>query len=162
MKKCQRLECLAAGLAGFSVAGVIGWRGLAFLWESIKERDKRLYTADAKIELLKMWLRASGGSALERYLRDRGASRIAIYGYSDIGDLIYRCLKNSSIEVAYAIDIHGKDKPSWVNILTLQDDLPPVDMVILAPVGKLDGVREALSEKLSCEIVDISLLVHYL
>ena len=162
MRGNRRLNCLAAGMAGFLFAGVLAWRGTAFLWSAIKNRDQIHYAANAKIELLKMWVRASGGDTLERYLLNRGVKRIAIYGYSDIGDLIYRCLKNTSIEIVYAIDSSGNNKQSWLDILTLQDELPPVDMVILAPVWKLENVRDALQEKLTCEIMEMSQLVHYL
>lgn len=162
MKQNQWLKYLAAGLIGFISAGALAWHNIAFLWSGIKNRDQVHYAADAKLELLKLWIRAGGGSALERYLLDRGVERIAIYGYSDIGDLIYRCLKNTNIEVAYAIDSNGNNKESWLDVLTLQDELPTVDMVILAPVWKLGNVREVLEKKLSCEIVEMSQLVHYL
>lgn len=162
MKQGCRMGRLAVGLTGFFTAGALAWCGAGFLWSAIKRRDKMQYASNAKIELLKMWVRASGGDALERYLLNRGVKRIAIYGYSDVGDLIYRCLKNTSVEVVYAIDSNGNDKQSWLDILTLEDELPPVDMVILAPVWNLENVQESLREKLSCEIVEMSQLVHYL
>ena len=162
MKQHCRLKCLAIGAGCLFAAGAAAWRGTSFLWSAVKKRDQMQYTSRAKIELLTMWLRAGDGGSLERYLLNRGVRRIAVYGYNDMGDLIYRCLKGSSIELAYAIDAHGNDKQSWLDILTLQDELPPVDLVIVAPLSDLGNTRETLKEKLSCEVVELSQLVHYL
>lgn len=158
MKKSHRAYT-AVGFAGFFAASALACYSTAFLWSAIIKRDQQQYASNAKIELLKMWVRAGSG-ALERHLLSRGAKRIAIYGYNEVGDLIYRCLKNTSIEVAYAIDSNGNNKQSWLDILTLQDELPPVDMVIVAPIQNLGNVRETLKEKLSCDIVEMSQLVH--
>lgn len=83
------------------------------------------------------------GKGIENVLHDQGVKRIAIYGLGDIGNLLVNILEKTDIEVEYGIDKNRENKKFDFAVYSVDEILPPVDMVIIT----CDGYEY---EKLKC------------
>lgn len=83
----------------------------------------------------------------------------AIYGMGYIGESLYYELRNSSIQVAYAIDSVAEDFKQELAIFQMEDELPEADIIIVALVEKCDDLCERLAEKTGCPVITIQQLL---
>lgn len=144
---------LGAGVVG-AVAGVIasGHKAAKKTKKAWGYADKHL----ALMQLLNQWLiTKQEGKSILTYFHENGYKRIAIYGMSYVGERLYDELKNTDVEIAYAIDRNADRIYADIDILTMDDDLNEVDAVIVTPITFFDELEEQLIEKLSCPIISI-------
>lgn len=92
---------------------------------------------------------------LGQYLRDRKINKIAIYGYSRLGAAICRELAMDGISVEYVIDRKGKMLECPWNVYTMEDVLPLVDAVVVAPAGLYQSIVRMLEEKTRTRIINL-------
>ena len=65
-------------------------------------------------------------------------------------------LKNSSfVEISYGIDRNANISNNLINILTSDDKLPPVDVVVVTPVLEFDMVKEELCNKVKASFISL-------
>ena len=74
---------------------------------------------------------------------------------SHVGERLYDELKNSDINVKYAIDKDAINIYSEINVYTLKDQLDDVDVVIVTPIFYFDNIRNELRNKFNCPIISI-------
>ena len=84
---------------------------------------------------------------LSNFLYRNNYKVIAIYGASDIGELLYCQMKKEGIEVQYYIDRRSDVLTSEIAIYSLEDELPDVDVVVITAIHYYDEIRKALEEK---------------
>ena len=92
------------------------------------------------------------GKPIDEYLLERGIKRIVIYGTTLFGVRLYHELKDTQIEVLYALDRNPKYKIPGLPIYTWGDfvNLPPeelkqsADAVIVTVFLSFDSVEPAL------------------
>lgn len=86
------------------------------------------------------------GHTLAIFLEQRHYSRIAVYGLGDTANRIYDSLKNTPVEVIFGID---KNKSFYCDteILTLDDEFPSVDLIIVTDFDSYETLRQKLEEK---------------
>ena len=75
-----------------------------------------------------------------------------------MGKHLYEELKDSKIEVAYAIDrnISGSGE---MKVYNLNDKLPEVDAVVVSATFDYDAIYEQLSDKVYCPIISLEEVV---
>lgn len=96
------------------------------------------------------------GVTIEDYLTKHRYHKIAIYGMAELGEMLYRELDGTSVEVAYAIDASaGRLLVHYCNILSPTDELPEVDAVIVTPIPYFKDIEKKLSKKLECPIISL-------
>lgn len=153
MNKCLK-KVLIAGAAGIAEAIVI-----------IKQMNKKILSKakmsaernDANFQVLKVWLQVKqAGRSLETYLKQKGIEKIAIYGMSDIGQLLYQELKDSEIETAYGIDKNSKSvHMEDIRVAGLDETLEPVDAIIVTAVYFYPEIRKELLSKTEAAILSL-------
>lgn len=95
------------------------------------------------------------GKSLSDYFEKQGYKNIAIYGMSYAGERLLQELKDSGIHVKYGIDKNARSIFLDINIVTMEDELEPVDVVIVTPVFFFNDIEEELSEKIDCPIISL-------
>ena len=95
------------------------------------------------------------GKNLSTYFLKNGYKRIAIYGMSYAGETLFKELKGTEVKVIYAIDKNAKNIYSNVNIVSLEDSLEEVDVVVITAITFLEEIENQLSKKLTCPLLSL-------
>lgn len=81
--------------------------------------------------------------------------KIAVYGMAELGQFFVMELENSGLDVKYGIDRRAEMIAAEIPVLTLEDDLPPVDVVIVTAVYYFNQIADCLKDKLECPVISI-------
>ena len=95
------------------------------------------------------------GKNLADYFEEQGYKSIAIYGMSYAGERLLEELKGSDIRVKYGIDKNAGNIFLDVNMVTMEDELKPVDAIVVTPIFFFDDIEEELSQKIDCPIISL-------
>ena len=95
------------------------------------------------------------GKNLADYFDKQGYKSIAIYGMSYAGERLLEELKCSDIQVQYGIGKNADNIYMDVNIVTMEDELKPVDAIVVTPIFFFDDIEEELSQKIDCPIISL-------
>lgn len=124
-----------------------------------EEKDKAKSMSDKHLALFLMmnqWVKVKqDGKNLSEYFEKNGYQRIAVYGMSYAGETFVDELKNTKTEVAYGIDKNADCIYSEVNIVSMKDELDPVDAVVVTAISFFDEIEEKLSGKIDCPILSL-------
>ncbi len=93
--------------------------------------------------------------SIKDYFRDRNVHSIAVYGMKEIGELICSELENTEIVVKYAIDKNADYFFSDTELRKPNDDLDPVDMVVVTVLVNNKKLIRELETRLNCPVVTI-------
>jgi len=133
-------------------AGVVG----KVTGESI---DKAKGMSDKHLALFLMmnqWVKVrQGGKNLSEYFEKNGYKKIGIYDMSYAGETLIDELKDSSVIIAYGIDKNADLIYADVDVLSMDDNLEPVDAVVVTAITFFDEIGEKLLEKVDCPIISL-------
>ncbi len=113
-------------------------------------------------DVLIKWLKSKESNYhLEDYFCLNNYSKIAIYGMKELGELFFDELRKcDNISVEYAIDritvVKYKDLP----ILSPDDCLPKVDVIVVTAIHYYNDIEDSLKEVVDCPIVSIEDVVY--
>ena len=127
-----------------------------------KEKDDKLIQQQRRagrnaaiIDVMAQWLQLKQeGRSLADYFEKKGYNRIAIYGMHYLGEALYRELKNTNIEVRYAIDKNADRIYADVDVVSPDDSLDEVDAVVVTSNFYFDAIEEILLDKVDCPILN--------
>ena len=144
-------------LAGMGIGAAAG--GITAGTMSSK-KIKELVDGHAKVHELYMafdqWLRIrQEGKTLVEYFEKNDYKTVAIYGMKELGERLYDELENSGIEVRYIIDKNADSIYADVDVITPDDDLEPVDVIVVTAIYYFDEIEEMLSEKVDYPVVSL-------
>ena len=144
-------------LAGMTVGAVAG--GVAAGSVSSK-RIKELTEGHMKVHELYMafdqWLRVrQEGKTLVEYFEQQGYKTVAIYGMKELGERLYDELQGSGITVKYVIDKNADSIYADVDVVTPDERLEPVDVIVVTAIYYFDEIEEMLSDKVDYPIVSL-------
>ena len=139
-------------LGAIAGAGIIsGFMGKS-LARSNNMSDKHL----ALFLMMNQWVAVKQeGKNLADYFEEQGYKSIAIYGMSYAGERLLEELKGSDIRVKYGIDKNAGNIFLDVNMVTMEDELKPVDAIVVTPIFFFDDIEEELSQKIDCPIISL-------
>lgn len=119
-------------------------------WKILAAKNRALFI------LMNEWVNIKQeGKSLQSYFIKNNYRRIAIYGMGEVGTRLVKELKNSDIEILYAIDRNAQNIHSEVKMVTIDDDLVTADAIVVTLTGCFDGIFDALSKRVSCPIISI-------
>lgn len=144
-------------LAGMAVGAVAG--GVAAGSTSSK-KIKKMTDSAAKVHVLYMafdqWLHVrQEGKTLVEYFEKQGYKTVAIYGMKELGERLYDELQGSDITVKYIIDQNADSIYADVDVITPDETLEPVDVIVVTAIYFFDEIEEMLSEKVDYPIVSL-------
>lgn len=130
-----------------------GWESRSGIIRQWRENsDKYLMST----KLFSQWLaNTQKGKTLEGYFRKNHIRTIAIYGMSYLGQRLSDELKNSAVTVSYVIDKNAKDTASDVRLITPQDELEPVDAIIVTATYYYDEIKRLLKSKAGYRVISL-------
>lgn len=112
-------------------------------------------------QLLVEWLRIKQeGKSLTTFFTQNGYKSVAIYGMKELGERLYEELKDSGIKVKYVIDKRPDSVYADVDVVTPDDTLETVDVVVVTAIHYFDEIEETLSTKVDCPIVSIEDVIY--
>lgn len=111
--------------------------------------------------MMNQWVRIKqGGKKLSDYFEKYGYKKIAIYGMGYAGETLLSELKDSNIEIAYGIDRNADKILLDIDILSLEDNLPGVDVIVVTAVTYFEEVEEALSKRTDSKIISLDNMLY--
>lgn len=155
MKK--RLISLIRQLLIITVS-VIGGNILAVRKNAGKYRElKALLKKNVVLcNLFHQWVkRKQENKSIGDYLEKKNYRNIAIYGMGDAGQALKNELNGTHVCVRYAIDKRADEIYSDIDIVTLEDEFPKVDAVVVTSVYYIYEIEKALSKKISCPVLSL-------
>lgn len=142
------------GMAAGAVAG-----GIAVRQESTK-RISQMREDGAKVHELYMasnqWLQLrQEGKSLAEYFKRNHYKTIAVYGMKELGQRLCGELKGSGVTVAYAIDKNADSIYADMDIVTPDEELAPVDVIVVTAITYFDEIEENLAAKVDYPIISL-------
>ena len=150
-------SAMILGLLTGTVAGGLaaGWLNNKFTEDGIEKIDK----FKGYYNVLNQWLHIKQeGKSLEDYFTNNNYHTIAIYGMGEMGKRLYDELKNSNVQIRYAIDKKGAC--SELNVCTLEDELEPVDVIVVTATFAYSEIEKELKEKVDYLVVSLEDIVY--
>ena len=106
--------------------------------------------------LMNQWIKLKQeGKNLESYFVKNHYKRIAVFGLGHIGKRLLKELKDSEIQVIYAIERKTKNINSDIKVVPLAARIPNVDAVVVTVIEEFDDVSEVLAKKMKCPVIAI-------
>lgn len=136
---------IAGALVGGSVTG-----------KSVEQKSKKVDKFRGYYNLLNQWLfLKQSGKSLEEYFEKNNYKKIAIYGMGEMGNRLYEELKNSNINIKYAIDKEAECVYSELKVVDLEEELEEVDVIVVAATFAFEEIEEKLRDQVDCMIVSL-------
>lgn len=144
-------------LIGMAAGGTIS--AAAVEKKSKREIQKREDMSEkhlALMLLLNQWLiTKQEGKSIVDYFHREEIKEIAIYGMSYVGERLYDELKDSDINISYCIDRNADNVCVEADVISPEDDLPPVDAIIVTAITYFEEIEEKLSLKTRARILSL-------
>ena len=133
----------------------------------IKEKNTEIKLMEKKSEkdlhnviLFEQWLFIKqDNKSIEDYLKRKEIKTIAIYGMDFVGERLYDELKDTSIEVRYAIDRRGGCLCGDIPVISLEEEFDPVDAIVVSAVYYFDEIKESLLMRTDIPVVSLETLL---
>lgn len=153
-KTLNRVILTLTGVAAGAVAGSITARSASL------KRVHEMAEGHAKLHMLyaafNQWLRIrQEGKTLVEYFEKNEYKTVAIYGMKELGERLYAELEGSDIKVEYIIDRNADQICADVDVITPDEKLEPVDVIVVTALYYFDEIEEMLSEKVDYPIVSL-------
>lgn len=110
--------------------------------------------------VLEQWLSNKQNNInIEEYLMRQGYQKIAIYGMSVLGNLLYQELKETKVEVSYAIDRNADNMHFELPVLKPSDEYGKVDVIIVTAVLDYEKIKKNILTKTQVNVISIEDIV---
>lgn len=149
------ITSLLAGFAGG--AAVVGSATSKVANSSNKEIEKfKNY-----YNILCQWMAIKQeGRSLKEYFIQNGYNSIAIYGMGGLGCRLYEDLRGEGLDIKYALDKMAVSPYSELKIIAPEDELEPVDVIVVTATFAFDEISEMLSAKTEGKVVSLEDVVY--
>lgn len=129
-------------------SGLLQERNAEVFYETKDNRTAAMFM------MLDKWLALKqAGKSFENYFAPKGYSKIAVYGYSLLGNHLLIELEDTSIQVQYIIDRDKKYPCSGIPVYSMEDSLQKVDAIVVTVALHFDEIETTLKKKVQCPII---------
>ncbi len=142
-------------VTSFLLGSIVGAMGILLVKNKDNNKWKELADKHLAIMLLfNQWLiLKQEGKSILSYFYCHNIKTIAIYGMSYVGRSLYRELENSDVIVKYAIDKKASQMNSEINIISPDEELPEVDIIIVTSIYYFNEIYNYLDSKTDIPVV---------
>lgn len=74
---------------------------------------------------------------------------------SNVGVTLFDELKDTGIIVAYGIDKNADSLCADIDIVSIEEDLDKVDVIVVTAITFYDEIEKKLSKKVNCPIISL-------
>lgn len=125
--------------------------------QSGQDRYKAYYN------MLNQWIELKQkGIPLERYFNEYGYQSIAIYGMGEMGNRLYEELKDTNIEVKYAVDQNTDCTDLELKVVDKDSISEKADVMVVTAVYAYQEIEEELQSKVTFPIVALDDIIYEL
>ncbi|MCI8377739.1 MAG: hypothetical protein HFH72_04370 [Lachnospiraceae bacterium] len=129
--------------------------------EEIQKRQKSKDKFKGYYNLLNQWLRLrQENKSLGTFFTENQYKTAAIYGMGELGNRLYDELKDSAVQVKYAIDENTAGTYSEIEVIGPEGDFPEVDVIVVTAVFAYREIEEKLSGRTDIPIVSLEDIVY--
>lgn len=154
----KKLTVIITGILGAALGAGIVYRADSIKYSAAMETNRK---DNVLLQVFSKWMcMKSKGKTIAGYLTEKGYRSIAIYGMHYLGECLLEELKESGIEVRYAIDRNAASLYADVDILTLDDNIPKVDAVIVTAIWSFDEIKKSISEVAEYPVLSLKDIVY--
>lgn len=147
------LKIAISFIAGALFTGTCVYKSFNKAYHKMKEMSDKHF---ALYQLMIEWVKAGQeGKKISDVLVKRGYKTIAIYGMNYVGMTLLKEIAESDIAVAYGIDQKAEDIFADIDVITPENELKEVDVIIVTPIYYFDEISEMLEKKTNIPIVSI-------
>ena len=100
----------------------------------------------------------SGGS-FTTFREEHRFSTVSIYGFSELGDLLYRFLDKSEIRVRAVLDKKVTSTNYGIAVYNPENCIPDCDLIIVTVINQENGVIDYLEAKTNATVMTLSSLL---
>jgi hypothetical protein len=144
---------LAGMAAGVVAGGVVSTRASSKKINELMEGHRKVHALYMAFD---QWLRIhQEGKTLTEYFNQNQYQTVAIYGMKELGERLYDELEGTDVTVRYIIDKNADMIYADVNVVTPEDVLEPVDIIVVTAIYYFDEIEENLSGKVHCPIISL-------
>lgn len=118
----------------------------------MKQLDKFRKTSYLYNQWLSLW---EEGQSVVEYLHEHNYKKVAVYGMTPMGMHLYKEMTARNIDVSCFIDRNAKNLECEIPIYTLENNLPKVDIVIVALVEYEDKIKKDIQEEMQTDVLTI-------
>lgn len=144
--------------AGFTVIGIISGATIMrkALCSKISEIERFSDKHLALFLLMNQWVKVKQDKkSIAEYLAGKGYKQVAIYGMNYVGETLMLELASSGIEVKYGIDRNADSIDLDIDIVSPEDYLEDVDVIIVTAITFFDEIEEQLNKKVNSQILSL-------
>lgn len=154
----KAISVLVGGAAGAVAGGTaIG----KMMGKNAREKDEVFRKVLSYYFLYNQWLSIrQQGKSLVDYFEKNGYKTVAIYGLKELGERLYDELKDSGIAVKYIIDKNADVLFADVDVVTPDDELEPVDVIVVTAVYYFNDIEEMLYERVDYPVVSLEDIIY--
>lgn len=119
-------------------------------WKKMSDKHLSLFL------MMNQWIKVKQeGKNLEKYFLDNNYHTVAVYGMSYAGETLVDELKGSNIKVLYGIDKKADNIYSDIEIVSPEDNLQAVDVIVVTSITFFDEIEKVLEKKVDCPIISL-------
>ena len=85
---------------------------------------------------------------------------IAIYGMGNLGNILLGEFGLQNRDVKYVVDQNWQCVFADCEMFTVEENLEPVDIMIITPICEYENIVDKLRSKVDCEFISIEVLVN--
>ncbi len=124
--------------------------------DNIKKLELQQQKMNEFYMILLQWLRVhQEGRTLAEYFRKNGYSTVAVYGMKELGEALVGELEKSDVDVKYCVDRSADDIYVEVDVYKPDQNLPPVDVMVVTAVHYFEDIENDMMNKVDCPIISL-------
>lgn len=132
--------------------------------KTAQEVAKKQKLSDKHLCMFKMmnqWVRIKQeGHDLTEFFERNGYTKVAIYGMNYVGERLLEELKNTEVKVICGIDKKAQSVYSEVDVITKDDVIPEVDVIVVTAIAFFDEIEQDLTQKVTCPIISLEDIIY--
>lgn len=153
MKAGKGIASIISALSGVAI-GAVGINKIVN--QKIIEKQSRADKYQALFLMMNQWIKIKQeGKSLSDYFVKNGYKKIAVYGMGYAGETFLAEMKESNVEIMYGIDRNASKILFDIEILSLEDCLPDVDVIVVTAVIDFDKVAEDLAKNTNIKVISL-------
>ena len=129
--------------------------------EDVKTLGTELRKKELFYQILCKWVKMhQTKESIPVFLKEEGYYNVAIYGYKELGQLLYSELKEGGINVTSIID-KNTDIVGIKEIIISPDDFSndETDMILVTAVSSFESIEKELKKKINIPIISLETLI---
>lgn len=130
-------------------------------WSHNQAAEEDLQKFKLFYSVLTNWMLLPAKSRCGYYLQKRNISSCVIYGYAELGKILYKDLKGYGIEVSYIIDMKqaGRTNQDGIPIISLTSQADCNLYVIVTAVYYFDDIKKKLFDYGYCNVISLKEII---